>query len=432
MTTGCHGLLDVSDPTIVQDKDIANASGANARRLSAAITFYLNATNLAGTVAQITDEWMVDLPDSRYIGPEYYLDRRDSEGYEAYFGAPGSTNDPYLGGWDEVVTKTAVALPEIRAYAQESLRGDFLSQLYAMRGYAILQMAEDICPGFPVNDIVNNQAVYGGPLTTDSAIKYALSQIDSAIAYAHDSTRFVHFAHVLRGRALLDLGQYANAAAAVSEVPADFSFTDEGITYLNRFYNQAFQWDDQQGGEGLRLAVGDRDGGNGLPFVSAHDPRVPTIYRQLRYHTTADSLYDQGKYPTQDVPFVLASGVEAQLIQAEAALNAGDPSWFATLNTLRATAITPAMAAIPVMPTTKSDQVDLLYRERAFWMFMTGRRLGDLRRLVRNYGRDPETVFPTGTYPLLGQHYGRATAIPFILAVQQRVNSRITTGCTTR
>ena len=41
---------------------------------------------------------------------------------------------------------------------------------------------------------------------------------------------------------------------------------------------------------------------------------------------------------------------------------------------------------------------DLMFRERAFWMFATGHRVGDLRRLSRQYGRDPETVWPTGPY----------------------------------
>jgi hypothetical protein len=117
------------------------------------------------------------------------------------------------------------------------------------------------------------------------------------------------------------------------------------------------------------------------------------------------------------------------LIEAEAALNAGDPSWFTTLNTLRATI---SMPAIQTMPTTTKAQVDLLYRERAFWLYLTGRRLGDMRRLIRNYGRDPETVFPTGPYSSRGGNYGTATAIPFVQAVEQRANPRILSGCTIR
>ena len=29
----------------------------------------------------------------------------------------------------------------------------------------------------------------------------------------------------------------------------------------------------------------------------------------------------------------------------------------------------------------------MLFRERAFWMYLTGHRLGDMRRLIRQYGR---------------------------------------------
>jgi len=128
----------------------------------------------------------------------------------------------------------------------------------------------------------------------------------------------------------------------------------------------------------------------------------------------------------------LSSGIEARLIEAEAALNAGDPSWFTTLNTLRATMIVPAMAPIASMPVTTDAKVDLLYQERAFWLYLTGRRLGDLRRLMRNYGRGAETLFPTGPYSMRGGNYSTATAIPFVQSSEQRYNPNLTSGCTTR
>jgi hypothetical protein len=37
-------------------------------------------------------------------------------------------------------------------------------------------------------------------------------------------------------------------------------------------------------------------------------------------------------------------------------------------------------------------------RERAMWLYLTGHREGDLRRLVRFYSRDPNTLWPTGVY----------------------------------
>jgi hypothetical protein len=38
--------------------------------------------------------------------------------------------------------------------------------------------------------------------------------------------------------------------------------------------------------------------------------------------------------------------------------------------------------------------------------------LSDLRRLVRQYGRGPETVFPTGTDAITGAPYGSAVDFP--------------------
>jgi hypothetical protein len=57
--------------------------------------------------------------------------------------------------------------------------------------------------------------------------------------------------------------------------------------------------------------------------------------------------------------------------------------------------------ALPALtdPGSADARVNLLFQERAFWMYLTGHRLGDLRRLVRQYGRGAETVFPTGNYP---------------------------------
>ncbi len=47
---------------------------------------------------------------------------------------------------------------------------------------------------------------------------------------------------------------------------------------------------------------------------------------------------------------------------------------------------------------TNAAPVDPLFRERAYWMYLTAHRLGDMCRLVRQYSRAPETVFPSGEY----------------------------------
>ena len=421
VSSAAVACLDVTNPTVVQDSGIANAAGANGRRLSVVDRINQYFGYLARRVALLTDERLVDRRDPTIsLEPTMYLDARNGDQYELMVN-PG--DDPHLGRLDEIVVRSSIAIVAVQAYTPDSLRGDFLAQLFAFRGFAIIQMGEDICPGFPINDVKDDRPVYSGPFTTDAALTYGLTQLDSALAHAQDSTRYLNLAQVVKGRALLDLGQYAAAAAAVAGVPSTFSYTtDQGDN--GGLYVQSYLW------QRIPEAVGNLEGGAGLPFVSAQDPRVPTIYMQQGFSDPTDSLFDQLKYPAFDTPVVLASGVEARLIEAEAALAAGDPNWLTILNNLRATAITPAMPPIASAPPTTEAQVDLLYSERAFWLYLTGRRLGDMRRLIRNYGRAPASIFPTGAYRL-GGAYGPATAIPFILANQQVGNPNITSGCAT-
>jgi hypothetical protein len=74
-----------------------------------------------------------------------------------------------------------------------------------------------------------------------------------------------------------------------------------------------------------------------------------------------------------------------------------------------------------------SARVDLMFRERAFWMFLTGHRPGDLRRLVRQYGRQQNKVYPTGPYPVLGNLYGTDVVLPIPTA--EKISNPLFTGC---
>jgi hypothetical protein len=127
----------------------------------------------------------------------------------------------------------------------------------------------------------------------------------------------------------------------------------------------------------------------------------------------------------------LADGLEARLIEAEANLNGGNTSaWLAELNALRANVgeimsdrilnysslvpgpNNPTTTLDPLAdPGTQDARVDLMFSERAFWMHFTGHRLGDLRRLVRSYGRATNAVFPTGAYHK-GGVYGDDVNLP--------------------
>jgi len=164
---------------------------------------------------------------------------------------------------------------------------------------------------------------------------------------------------------------------------------------------------------------------NGLPFLSAKDPRLPVVATGQRGFDRITPFNLQEKYPDQQADVVLADGIEARLIGAEAALRAGTPGpAFATLNALRAT-----KGLAPLTdPGSEAARADLLLRERAFWMWGTSHRLGDMRRLVRQYGRAQDTVFPTGEYHKGGE-YG--SDVNFPVSSDERNNPKFT-GCIDR
>jgi hypothetical protein len=103
------------------------------------------------------------------------------------------------------------------------------------------------------------------------------------------------------------------------------------------------------------------------------------------------------------------------------------------LNALRGVAqnlgvvVTPVMTALPT-PATRDAAIDLYFREKAFWTFSRGQRLGDLRRLVRQYQRTQASVFPSGTF-FKGGTYGADVNFPITVDEQNNPEFK---GCTDR
>src|SRR5262249_34911099 len=123
----------------------------------------------------------------------------------------------------------------------------------------------------------------------------------------------------------------------------------------------------------------------------------------------------------RDDPVPVASGIDARLIEAEAKLQGNDIAGMMTiLNALRTAGPTlgifkvAAMAAVPTAP-DKNSAIDLFFREKALWQFERGYRMDDLRRLVRQYGRTQDKVFPTGNFTRNGTpsgQFGTQVAFP--------------------
>lgn len=278
-----------------------------------------------------------------------------------------------------------------------------IGRLYSNLGYLEAFIAEGMCSGVPLSALdAKFFPVYGPQLTTVEMLQHSLAQFDSAVLYSSDSVRLLSAAQVGRGRVLLNLDRYAEAAAAVAAVPTTFAFTSDHSAAVGSNANNVTV--------AGAITVADREGVNGLNFVSANDPRVVTqlLGKAADGVTNAVRL---ARISSVASPDLITNGTEARLIEAEMALRAGDiPLWLSKLNGLRASSISPVLSPLPD-PGTPDSRIDLQFREKAFWLFLTGHRLGDLRRLVRQYGRDQAAVFPIGPYSG-GGSYGTDVTVP--------------------
>jgi len=284
--------------------------------------------------------------------------------------------------------------------------------------------AETFCSGVPFSKAPSGggELIFGEPLTTDEMFSTAIQWFDQAISSASGNDKLANLARVGKARAQLGLGQIDAAAGTVAGVPTDFVYNIEHSTNSRRQENGIYilstvrrQW-----------SIADGKGGNGIKYRSANDPRTPWDGGTEFGQDDITLYYNQLKFPSSSAFVPLASGIEARLIEAEAAANAGDATQVANIhNALRATV---GLEPVDLSGMTKDQLRAFHFEERAFWLFSTGHRQGDLRRLVRVYGEDISTVFPWGPY-FKGGEYSSDVTFPI---PQSEANNPNYQGCLDR
>lgn len=319
------------------------------------------------------------------------------------------------------------------------------AELTALAGYTYLAFGEAFCGNVPVPPTARAQEIVpAAGIGTQALFDTSVVRFNDAISTlgptptGSAALASLNLARVGLGRALVNEGKYAEAAAAVAAVPTSFVYKVYYSSNTNREQNSLWNLN----GSNRRYTLADTEGTNGLNFRSANDPRIP--WRRFVTGNPPSSLgfdginivYEQLRYSSADADTPLADGIEARLIQAEALLNTGNATWLDTLNALRANvnslmaarydafatnsaadSVTATSLAPLIDPGTQAARVDLLFRERAFWLFATGHRLGDMRRLIRNYSRTAATVFPTGLW-WKGSPYGNDVNLAIAFAEQ--------------
>jgi hypothetical protein len=396
----CSDLTRVTN-TATTTQQLDNAAGAIVRRNGAIESFASYYPIQAMYSGMLTDELTTAggqlVPvDRRVVGPSNAI----AEDYPY----PGLSSARLTSLW---------AIQSLATYAA----GDRarIGELYALVGYVETILAETMCSGVPLGTIGADGAPHLGPTVTMSRLlQAAIAHFDSAAKFATDSggatdPMVTNLASVGLGRALLDSGDFARAEQAVAEVPTTFAYALQFASGISPQNTLAI---DFQNGS---ITVSDFEGGTGLGFVSAHDPRL------LLDSTTSSTIYGRPVYfpvAFMGAPSMLvASGIEARLIAAEAYLHGGELSaWTGTLNALRAQASATVIPPLPpdsTMSAPAAFQLAVQFRERAFWLYATGHRQGDLRRLVRQYGLSASSVFPVGSYPGGGTYGSDVTFVPF-------------------
>jgi hypothetical protein len=401
-------LLVAPTPDVVRPSDISGPAALPAAYAAAIGDFQVGYAGGYGTgldlnegLAQMSGLLADELVDAETFNTRIEVDRR----------ATKPINITTLQTLQDIQRARATADLVASRFRQFQPTNPQGAEIQALAAFSYVLIAENYCNGVPTSKVNDDGTFsYGEPQTGRQLLTAAVAKFDSAItsATANGGTTALNLARIGKGRALLDLNQPAQAAAAVAAVPSTFNYSILHDENTGRQNNALFAFNYLEG----RFAVGDNEGANGLPFVTLNDPRVPIIDGGPGFDGETE-LFLTTKYSDRSSPTPLAVGAEARLIQAEAALSTGDVAGFlSNLNDARANALTytadgapnsqllpsPAPLASADVPASAAGRQNLLFTERALGLFLTGHRLGDMRRLIWQYGRSADAVFPIGPY----------------------------------
>ena len=371
------GLLDTQQPNVIDPGSLDSPEGAASARLGALADFaFVNdgdgtqsTDGLILTAGLLSDEF----EHSTTPPSEQEIDQRTTAIINpSLFGIFHNLHRARRGA--------EVAAEKLRGFSLEPDSTTDIAEMHAIAGFTYVYFGEDFCSGVPFSRQEGDSTIFGEPETTQQIFETAIVKFDSALAEPGLARRRRH--HHEPG----DGGPRAGAArprpihrgGRAAAVPSEFAYVTEHADSPLRLQNPIFIYSTS----GL-WSLSDFEGGVGLGFRTAEDPRVPFTDFADTGLDLITPQFNLDKYPDATAPIPVADGTEARLIEAEALLQSSDFSGMtAILNDLRA-----SIELDPLDdPADRDEAIDQLFSERAFWLFATGHRLGDMRRLIRQYG----------------------------------------------
>jgi hypothetical protein len=403
-------LLTPQQPGVISPGSVTSATAADALYVGA-LGRWKSSMNGGGNNTEALWNWEALFTDE-LRSSDTFSQRNDADQRNL------QTNDgvltPIYNAAQQARGRARDAINALLQYDQSATGKQHVGEMYLMMGYLEMEMSQAFCNGIPFGETVEGVPQYTVPLTDADGFKLAIARLDTALTFLTGTDagtqNIINAVRVTKGRAQVDLGDFAGAAATVASVPTSFqyNFDYSQTTFDNEWWIMGPSVKRYTAGDSI-----DKAGPilNAIPFVRLADPRVSITDTKTTAEDNTSNFYQVNNWGRDD-PTPPLTGIDARLIEAEAKLQANDiPGMMKILNDLRTSPQVigvfkiPAMAALAT-PADKTAATDLFFREKALWQYERGYRMDDLRRLVRQYGRTQDKVFPSGNFTRNGTPSG--------------------------
>ncbi len=379
-------LFDVENPGRILDADLNTAEGVKSLVTGMSADFSVSYDNIAFTTAIMSDEIVGS--GSYFSTGRYRRGLFDSEDSNGFWAGVQRARWVAEGG--------LLRMADIEGYQFQG--NQLTAKAYLFGGLANRWFGENFCqtvfsdPYSAENPGPGGEVDTGEAMNRQTAFDRAIPLLQQAESHAGSDALISTAAKGALAQIYMGQGNWSAAASQAAMVPTDFEFA---AAYSSNSARETSQiWNETHGRHEVSAW------GTLVGTYGAGDPRTPwtdcsNSASGCPSGNGADGEtihYRQDKYPTRDNDIPLVKGTEMRLIEAEAALRAGDLNKaMEKINEMRAYFRLPALEADGNIgqitggeeggahPTSMSGW-DILDRERHLTMWLEGRRLWDLHR----------------------------------------------------
>jgi hypothetical protein len=362
-------LISVEAPSQVAAEDLDNPANADLMVNSAINEFRCALVHFISAGAYVGNEWSVG--HNQGGGSYVWYDARtfEPQGWTAMY-ATGDCTENAPNVYEPLSTARWLAddalnrLDSAWSEAEIPNRTELEAKAAAFAGYSLTLLGEAMCAA----------AIDGGPeLTPADIFTLADARFTRAVSAAQSAGEddILNVARVGQARALLNLGQPANAANVAALVPAGFSYEFMYSSADDATENKIYALMERE----LMATVEPmyRD----MRFLGDADPRVVAVDLGVVGPATTIEIWGTTKYTSLESPVPVATWEEAQLIVAEAAYRDGRYQDAVEIINLLHDAV-----GLQDFVSTDPDEIwDQLIYERAAELFLEGQHMQDLERL---------------------------------------------------